>query len=243
MKRHLKTYPAPRFWPIRIKEREFVVRPSPGPHPISYALPLGIVLRDILNYAVTLGEVKKILSERMVLVDGKVRTDYKFPVGLMDVLYLRSSDEYYRVLPHPVKKLSLVKIPPEESSFKLVRVTGKRTLKAGNLQLNFHDGRSYLMKVEDPFNIQVEYKIFDTIKLTLPDGEIADHIPLQPGAFVSIIGGGNIGRYGELVKLPASRSPDKLAKVKISGVENTVTLKYLFPIGKGSPIISISGVS
>lgn len=241
MKRHLKTYPAPRFWPIKIKEREFAVRPSPGPHPIHYSIPLGVVLRDVLHYAMTIAEAKKILYERKIMVDGKVRTDYKFPLGLMDVLCIRPSEEYYRVLPHPVKKLSLVKISPEESTFKLVRVTGKRILKGGKVQLNFHDGRSYSIKVEDPFNIQVGYKLFDTIKLTIPDGEIVDHIPPEPGAFVSIIGGSNIGKYGELIESPATRSPDQLVKVRIEGVENTVTLKYLFPIGKGSPIINISG--
>ncbi len=202
---------------------------------------MGVVLRDLLNYSLTIGEAKKILSERKVIVDGEVRTDYKFPVGLMDVLYLRPSEEYYRVLPHPVKKLSLVKISPEESSFKLVRIIGKRILKGRMVQLNFHDGRSYNIKVEDPFNIQVGYRTFDTIKLTLPDGEIDAHIPLESGAFVSIIGGSNIGKYGEVIEAPTSRGPDQLAKVSIGGSENTVTLKYLFPIGKGSPIINISG--
>ncbi|MCX8181560.1 MAG: 30S ribosomal protein S4e [Candidatus Methanomethyliaceae archaeon] len=241
MKRHLKTYPAPRFWSIRIKEREFAVRPSPGPHPLHYSIPLGVVLRDVLNYALTIGEAKKILSERKVMVDGKVRTDYKYPLGLMDVLYLRPSEEYYRVLPHPVKKLSLVKISSEESSFKLVRIIGKRILKGGRVQLNFHDGRSYCIKVDDPFNIQVGYKIYDAVKLTIPEGEIADHIPLEPGAFVCVTGGNNIGKYGEVVEPPASRNPDQLVKVRIEGTESTVTLKYLFPIGKGSPIINISG--
>jgi len=242
LKRHLKTYPAPRFWPIRVKEREFAVRPSPGPHPLNYSIPLGIVLRDVLNYATTIGEAKKILSERKVMVDGKVRTDYKYPLGLMDVLHLRPSNEYYRVLPHPVKKLSLVKISPEEATFKLVRVAGKRILKGGRVQLNFHDGRSYSIKVDDPFNIQVGYKLYDAVKLTIPEGEITDHIPLEPGAFVCVIGGSNIGKYGEVVESPATRNKDQLVKVRIEGVESTVTLKYLFPIGKGSPIINISGV-
>jgi len=241
MKRHLKTYPAPHFWPIKIKEREFAIRPSPGPHPLRYSIPLGIVLRDVLKCATTIGEAKKILSERKVIVDGKVRTDYKYPLGLMDVLYLRPSEEYYRILPHPVKKLSLVRISPEESSFKLVRLTGKRLIKGGRLQLNFHDGRSYCIKVDDPFNIQVGYRIYDTLKITIPKGELIDHIPLQSGAFVCIIGGSNVGKYGEVLDSPASRNPDQLARVQIESVESTVTLKYLFPIGKGSPIINISG--
>lgn len=158
MKRHLKTYPAPRFWPIMIKEHEFTIRPAPGPHQISWSIPLGIVLRDILKYAKTLSEVKRILVEGKVLIDGKVRTNHKFPVGLMDVVYLKPAKEYYRILPDRIKRLALVKIAPEEATFKLVRLTGKRILRGNKVQLNFHDGRSSIINVEDPFNLQVGYK-------------------------------------------------------------------------------------
>ena len=241
MKRHLKTYPAPRFWPIMIKEHEFTIRPASGPHPISWAIPLGILLRDILKYAKTVGEVKRILAEGKVLIDGKVRADYKFPVGLMDVIYLKPANEYYRVLPNSVKRLALVKITPEEATFKLVRLTGKRILRGNKVQLNFHDGRSSIVKVEDPFNIQVGYRIFDVLKISIPEGQVMGSIPLEPDAFVSIIGGTNIGKYGTMKETPDTRGPTSLAKVIIGDVENTVTLKYLFPIGKGSPIINISG--
>jgi small subunit ribosomal protein S4e len=241
LKRHLKTYPAPRFWPILIKEHEFTIRPASGPHQISWSIPLGILLRDILKYAKTVREVKRILAEGKVLIDGKVRADYKFPVGLMDVVYLKPAKEYYRVLPNSTNRLALVKITPEEATFKLVRLTGKRTLRGNKVQLNFHDGRSSVARVEDPFNLQMGYRIFDVLKISLPDGQVIDSIPLEPDAFVSIIGGTNIGSYGTLKETPEMRGPNKLARVMIGDVENTVTLKYLFPIGKGSPIINISG--
>lgn len=243
MKRHLKTYPAPRFWHIDIKGKEFAVRPRPGPHPLSFCIPLGIILRDMLKYALTMSEAKKILSERKVMVDGKVRTDYKFPVGLMDVIYIRPSDEYYRVLPHPVKILSLVKIPPEDASFKLVRIIGKRTVKHGHIQLNFHDGRCHVIKLEDPFNHNITYRIFDSMKITIPNGEICEHIPLEKDTMITIIGGENIGKYGKILEVPTSRKPMQLARILLNGCERTVTLKYAFPIGKGSPTIMItSGV-
>ena len=241
MKRHLKTYPAPRFWPIKIKEHEFTIRPASGPHQISWSIPLGIILRDILKYAKTLSEVKRILAEGKVLIDGKVRADHKFPVGLMDVVYLKPAKEYYRVLPDRINKLALVKIAPEEATFKLVRLTGKRILKGNKVQLNFHDGRSSIVKVEDPFNLQVGYRIFDVLKISLPDGQVMESIPLEAEAFVSIIGGTNIGKHGTLKETPVTRGPNRLAKVMIGDIENTVTLKYLFPIGMGSPIINISG--
>jgi len=135
----------------------------------------------------------------------------------------------------------LLKITPEEAAFKLVQLTGKRLLKDKKMQLNTHDGRSFAIKVDDPFNVDVGYKIFDALKISLPDGEVTEHIPLESEAFVSIIGGSNIGKYGTLKETPAKRGANDLAKVTIGERENTVTLKYLFPIGKGSPIISING--
>jgi small subunit ribosomal protein S4e len=204
-------------------------------------MPLGIILRDVLRYAKTVSEAKRMLIEDKVLIDGVVRHDHKFPVGLMDVISLKSADTYYRVLPGKTNKLCLLKITPEEAAFKLVQLTGKRLLKDKKMQLNTHDGRSFAIKVDDPFNVDVGYKIFDALKISLPDGEVIEHIPLESEAFVSIIGGSNTGKYGTLKETPAKRGANDLAKVTIGERENTVTLKYLFPIGKGSPIISING--
>jgi small subunit ribosomal protein S4e len=204
-------------------------------------MPLGIILREVLGYAKTVSEAKRMLIEDKVLIDGIVRHDYKFPVGLMDVISLKHADTYYRVMPDKTNKLSLLKIAPEEASFKLVQLTGKRLLKDKKMQLNTHDGRSFAITVDDPFNIDVGYKIFDSLKISLPDGEVTEHIPLEAETFVSIIGGSNTGKFGILKETPAKRGANNLAKVTIGENENTVTLKYLFPIGKGSPIISLNG--
>jgi small subunit ribosomal protein S4e len=243
MRRHLKTYPAPRYWPIKIKERTFTIRPASGPHPLTFSIPLGMVLRDILKYSTTVSEAKTVLSEGKVLIEGEVRKEYKLPIGLMDIIYLKPADTYYRVMPDRLNKLLLMKISPEQASFKLVRITGKRTLRGKRVQLNTHDGRSISLKVEDPFDIQMEYKPFDVLKIAIPSGEILERLPLEADAYVSIIGGVNIGKYGTLVETPVNRGPKRLAKVMINEVESTVTLKYLFPIGKGSPIINTSEVT
>jgi len=241
LKRHLKTYPAPRFWPVMIKEHEFTIRPAPGPHAIFSSMPLGLILRDVLGYATTVSEAKKLLTEGKVLIDGVVRRDYKFPVGLMDVVFLKPAGTYYRVVPDPVNKLSLLEINSEEAAFKLVRIKGKRLLKDKTVQLSGHDGRTFAVKVDDPFKIQLDYRIFDTVKVSLPEGEILERIALEPEAYASIIGGVNIGRSGVVREVPKQKGPNRLAKVTIDDVESTVTLKYIFPVGKGSPIISLRG--
>ncbi|MBC7120755.1 MAG: 30S ribosomal protein S4e [Candidatus Methanosuratus sp.] len=237
---HLRTYPAPRHWPVAIKKKAFTIRPSPGPHSLEGCMPLGIVLRDVLGKVTTISEAKVALSERNVFVDGRARTDYRYPVGLMDIVHIKPEGAYFRVMSHRIKKLALMKIDAEEAGFKLLKITGKRLLKQGRLQIAFHDGSTMIFK-EDPFSIQIPYMTNDVLKVSLSDNQVLDHIPLVRGAFVVVTGGRNVGQYGTVLEVPPSKSPDALAKVSIGGNETTVTLKYLFPIGKESPIITING--
>lgn len=61
----------------------FAPRPSTGPHKLRESLPLVIFLRNRLKYALTNTEVKKIVMQRHIKVDGKVRTDINYPAGFM----------------------------------------------------------------------------------------------------------------------------------------------------------------
>lgn len=58
-------------------------RPSTGPHKLRESLPLVIMLRNRLKYALTGAEVTKIVMQRLIKVDGKVRTDTNYPAGFM----------------------------------------------------------------------------------------------------------------------------------------------------------------
>lgn len=58
-------------------------RPSPGPHKLRESLPLTVFLRYRLKYALTGREVVSIVNQRLVKVDGKVRTDATYPAGFM----------------------------------------------------------------------------------------------------------------------------------------------------------------
>lgn len=61
----------------------YAPRPSTGPHKLRESLPLVIFLRNRLKYALTKSEVTKIVMQRLVKVDGKVRTDPTYPAGFM----------------------------------------------------------------------------------------------------------------------------------------------------------------
>ena len=61
-------------------------------------IPLTVVLRNRLKYALNRQEVQTIVMRRLVKVDGKVRTDLNYPAGYGDVISIEKSDEHFRVL-------------------------------------------------------------------------------------------------------------------------------------------------
>ena len=50
------------------------------------------------RYALTGKEVLSILMQRLVKVDGKVRTDCTYPAGFMDVIEIDRTDEHFRLI-------------------------------------------------------------------------------------------------------------------------------------------------
>ena len=82
-KKHLKRLNAPKAWMLDKLGGVYAPRPSTGPHKLRESLPLVIFLRNRLKYALTNCEVKKIVMQRLIKVDGKVRTDPNYPAGFM----------------------------------------------------------------------------------------------------------------------------------------------------------------
>ncbi|RLF08597.1 MAG: 30S ribosomal protein S4e, partial [Thermoprotei archaeon] len=230
------------FWPIKRKEFKWTVKPSPGPHPMEACIPLQIIIRDVLGYAETAREAKMIIARGEVKVDGRVRKDRRYPVGLMDVLEIPKVGKAFRVVPHPRDYLHLHEIPASEAGFKLCRVEDKTTVKGGHIQLNLHDGRNVLIRVADPRKpVEDVYKTMDVVKLTLPDSKILDHYRLEPGAVAVAIGGKNIGRVGRVVEVGEAvfREQRLVVLEDRKGERFTTSYLYTFVLGREEPAISL----
>ncbi len=241
-RRHLKTYAAPAWWPIPVKERVWTVKPRPGPHPIERAIPLLILVRDVLGYAKTAREARKIIAEGHIKVDGKIRRDYKFPVGLMDVIEIVDTGETYRIIPYPVKFYTLHPIDKDEAGFKLCRIENKTTVKGGHIQLNLHDGRNVLIRVKDPTNPEEDvYSTLGTVKLAIPKQELLDYVPLEKGVIAIVSGGRNVGRVGRVVEITKGirRFRSIVTLEDVRGEKFQTSLDYIFVIGKEEPMISL----
>ncbi len=243
-RKQLKRIATPRLYPVpRKKGGKYVIKPSPGPHPADRCIPLGIILRNILGYARTLREVKKILNQRVIKVDGRIITDYRFPVGMMDVLELTRTEEYYRIVPFK-RRLVLHRISPEEAKYKIVRIIGKRYVTNGHIQLNLEDGRNILFKVnseEERRKILDTYFVGDSLKISLPDQKILKHLRLQKKMYGIITAGRHMGVHGilkEIKKMFGPRASTVLIETPM-GEEVLTALEYILIIGEERPEITL----
>ncbi len=244
--RHLKRLAAPWFWPILRKEYKWVVKPLPGPHPIDRSLPLLVVVRDVLGLAETAREAKRIIFDGRILVDGVVRRDYKFPVGLMDTISIPDIDFYARFVPYPTKYLWYVKIPKEEAFLKIVRVENKTTVNGGHIQLNLIDGRNILIKVKDPTKPVEASNIstLDSLLIEVPSQNILQHIKLEPGKLAVVVDGRNVGRVGKIISIDIRPGMKKRRSVvmleDLQGHRFQTILDYILVIGVDKPLITIA---
>ena len=57
-----------------------------------------ILSRNRVKYALTMKEVETIMKQRLIKIDGKTRTDPKFPTGFMDVVQIDKTGENFRII-------------------------------------------------------------------------------------------------------------------------------------------------
>lgn len=221
-KDHLKRLAAPKTWQIDRKGAKFIVKPVPGPHKLELSLPLGVVLKEILRQANTTKEVKKILNSNEIKVDGIIRRDFRFPLGIFDTLEFTNVNEQYRAILNRKGGIDIIKISKEESSIKPCKIVGKTMVK-GKLQLNLYDGRTIMVDKNS-------YKVGDTIVLSLADKKIIKHLKLEKASTIILTGGKHIGETGNVDDIIENRIIYKDEKNEI--IE---TLKgYAFVVGKAN---------
>ncbi|KAL6041657.1 40S ribosomal protein S4, X isoform [Balamuthia mandrillaris] len=188
-KKHLKRLNAPHNWMLDKMGGVFAPKTSSGPHKMRESCPLVILLRNRLKYALTGKEVTSILMQRLIKIDGKVRTDNTFPVGVMDVLSIDKTNEHYRLMYDTKGRFALHSITPEEAKFKLAKVVRVSIGKKAIPYIVTHDGRT--IRYPDPL-----IKINDSVKIDLETGKIVDFIKYDTGNLVMVTGGRNTGRIG-----------------------------------------------
>ena len=98
----------------------------------------------------------------------------------------------------------------------------------GKVQLNFYDGKNKLAEKND-------YKVGDSILLSLPDQKISKHLKLQKKATIFLTSGKHVGETGKIEDI----AENKIIYKDHNG-ELVETLKeYAFVIGEDKSLIAL----
>lgn len=223
---------APRFWNIKRKESQFVLRVKPGPHPKTKSYPLGMVLRDALHITKTAQESKILLNEGKVKVDGVVRHDINLAVGLMDVVEL-ANGQSYRLVPKDSELLVTVPVEDTEKGVKLAKITSKVTIKSKKLQYGFHDGKTLIT--------DAKMKVGDTCVLALPEAKVKEHIKFEKGSMALIISGENAGKTGKIENIREGVfSLPTRALVTFEERQVELPVEMVMVVGGDKPLIKVN---
>jgi len=226
-KKHLKRLNAPKHWMLDKLSGVFAPRPSAGPHKLRECLPLIILLRNRLKYALNRREVTKILMQRTVKVDHKIRTDVTFPTGFMDVITIDRVKENFRLLYNVKGKFALRKIKADEAKFKLCKVRRAQVGPKGIPYISTHDGRT--IRYPNP-NIKQN----DTIKLNLETNKIEETVKFGVGNLVMVTAGRSTGRVGVLKRIEKHPGSYHIVYVEdLAGREFATRQENVFAIGTG----------
>jgi len=197
-------------------------------------LPLIVMLRNRLKYALTYRECKMIVMQRLIKVDGKVRTDMFYPAGFMDVIQIEKTKENFRLLYDTKSRFVMHKIVKDEACYKLCRVKKVQRGPKGIPYAITHDGRT--LRYPDP-----DIKANDTVRIDIGTNKILDHLKFEAGNAVMISGGNNIGRVGIITHREKHPGSFEIVHVKDAvGHAFATRLQNVFVIGQGSkPWISL----
>jgi len=225
-KKHLKRLNAPKHWMLDKLSGVFAPRPTPGPHKLRECLPLCIFLRNRLHYALTYDEVKRITMQRLVKVDGKVRTDPTYPAGFMDVITLEKTGEHFRLIYDVKGRYKVHRISEAEAAYKLCKVKKVGTGRKGVPFLVTHDART--IRYPNP-----DIKVHDTVMVDIASGKITQFIKFEPGQICMVTGGGNLGRVGTFVHRNKHAGSFDIVEIKDKTGQSFATrLDNVFVLGK-----------
>lgn len=228
-KKHIKRIRTPKSWMLDKLSGIMATRPSQGPHKLRESLPLSILLRHRLKYALNGQEVLSILKDKEsnVRVDGRTRKDIGFPTGVMDIVSIDKTGENFRVLYDTKGRFVLKALKDDEAKVKLLKVVKKAVGPNKVPYIVTHDART--IRFPHP-----EIDLHDTIKFDIKTNTVSDIARLEIGNICLATSGNNIGRVGLIHNIEKHPGSFDIIHIKDANQRDFATRTgNVFVLGKG----------
>jgi small subunit ribosomal protein S4e len=197
---YLSRAKASRKLPLPRKGTKYLARASSH---LNSGVPVVIAIRDMLKLAKTSKEVKKMINERMIKINGKEVKDLKESIKLFNLLTIGKT---YKLTLSNFKKFDFEKV---EDKSRIAKVINKKILGKKKIQLNLHDGTNILtdklVKINDSVELDLKNKLIKIIKM-------------EKGNELFIFSGKNAGKTGKFLEIDKN-------KIKIEVEEKILALE------------------
>jgi len=231
---HIKSLASPKALKIHRKEKTWIVKSAPGPHKVEESIPMGVVLRDYLGLAQNRKEVRFMLNNKDVLVDGRVVKSEKFPVGLLDIIEIPKLGKNYIIMVDSNARLYPKEADKKLAGQKLCKLTNKSMLKGGKLQLNFYDGKNLIVDAKD----SKKYVVGGTAVVKLPEGKVLEFIDSTKDKIALVAKGRHAGKIGKVVDITESNLNLKsLTTLECEGEQVLTNTDFIFIVGDKQSLI------
>ena len=168
------------------------------------SIPVVIAVRDMLKFARTSKEVKEMVKQKLLKINGRDVQDIKESIKLLNIFQAGKS---YILTLTKTGKFSL-----EETRLKdrICRIINKKMLSKGKVQLNLHDGSNIISNEK--------VTVGDTLYLNLQN-KIIKHVPLEKSKECIIPSGKYIGHKGKIDSIK-----DKIVILKLNEKEDKIEI-------------------
>ena len=222
----MKSISAPSVRHLHRKEDVFTAKGRPGAHSQSSSVPLSFFLRSVVMLTQNLKESKKILSEGKVKINGTVRKNSDFQIGLFDVVEIAAIKKKFRVLFDLKGRLEAKEIDFNVKNFKLSKIVKKRAAKGGKMFVTTNDGFTIESGKE-------KLKVGDSVKLSLPELKIESVYVLGNGSTAFVTGGRHVGKVTKIDSITeGSLQRKKLVALETGEGKFLTAAENVFVVGK-----------
>ena len=167
--------------PIQRKGTKYVARALSN---IKNSVPVVVAVRDMLKLARTSTEVKKMINQKLLKINGRQVKNLRESIQLFNLF---EADKPYILTLLPTGRFALQET--KDKNQRICKVVNKTLLKNNNIQLNLHDGTNIISKDK--------IRVGDSLCLDL-SGKIKENIPLENKKEVLIIKGKYLGLKGKI---------------------------------------------
>lgn len=233
-----KRMTAPDAWQIARKESKYVVSTAHGPHDAS-ALPIGIWIRDHMDLAQNTKEVKKILRDRNVVLNGKIVIDEHIGIDVFDIISFPKINKHYMILVDEKGRHTEHEISADAAKVQLVKIANKTTIVGGKTQINLTSGVNFIG--------DNSYKGKDSLVIGIVGDDrfvVQQHFPFAVGNMAVVIGGQHTMKTGKIVEILVQQSSlsNRVILEGADGQKFETIEDYIYMIGTTESFLSTWGV-